>query len=60
MKRKSTMAVIVTLAGIILCYWDFYSNNHIQATSLSFLGECFLWSGSLYGCKLYIDYKLKK
>ena len=60
MKARLSVGTLVTLFGIALCYWDFYTNNHIQGSSLGFLGECLMWSGSLYGCKSYIDYKTNK
>lgn len=58
MKANIVMGVLVTLSGIILCYIDFLINNEVKSSSLGFLGECLLWSGSIFGCKTYIDYKL--
>lgn len=59
MKSQIVMGVVVTLSGIILCYIDFLINNEVKSSSLGFLGECLLWSGSVFGCKSYIDYQFK-
>lgn len=59
MKNKRIgMAALVTVAGLLLCYLDFFINGVVSASSLGFLGECLMWSGSVYGAKAYIDYKL--
>lgn len=58
-KVKVFTATFVTLLGCGLCYIDYFINGSIQESSLGYLGESLLWSGSIFGCKLYIDYKLK-
>ena len=66
MTKKSsvqyTLAAVLLVSGIILCYLGFYTEPEGSITSsvLQYFAECLIWAASVFGMTAYVDVKIKK
>lgn len=56
------LAVMLIVSGIILCYAAFFRSQEgvISDSVLAYMGECLIWSGSMFGMKSYVDFRLHR
>lgn len=55
-------ALLCLVAGIVLSFWGFIQppESEISASVLYFFSECLIYSGAIFGVKLYIKSELQK
>ena len=57
-----TLAAVLLLSGIVLCYLGFYKEpvGSITSSVLQYFAECLIWAASVFGMTAYVDVKLSK
>lgn len=57
-----SMALVLLVSGIVLCYLGFYKEpvGSISSSVLQYFAECLIWAASVFGLTAYVDVRIHK